>query len=342
MNEPFSHIRPLKLFNPDFVQVLLTRFVLRHHRNGTRLDVSFDENSPTVASVQGKEALRESMKEAWARSGDYGERIEAVISGSRRELRFTDHQFPFRYVSGGTLPILRLAEEEFYVLFLRDIFPIGWNIANGGSESLLELLQPWRIIDREFREELIIASPENGRVYSFPHFPGTSDEGISEKARQIWGGKSRMWRHEPLDLPIFWIDGPDSVCVRYQGGDAECSDGYFLNINAEDFGIEVDRIARIRLDEDVAMFDGELQGRSGKLVNRVIGLFRTDKVHRLITSKRWRALKPDRFFFNGEGYKGADFDRVVENYFLPHLRGFREDRQILALKSVRGDTTSAP
>jgi hypothetical protein len=47
-------------------------------------------------------------------------------------LHFKDPLFPFRYASGGVLPILRIGRKEFFCFFYRDIDPVGWNIANGG------------------------------------------------------------------------------------------------------------------------------------------------------------------------------------------------------------------
>lgn len=60
-----------------------------------------------------------------------------------------DENFPFRYASGGTLPILRMEGQGYYCFFYRDIFPIGWNIANGGCCTREELLNPQMTIERE-------------------------------------------------------------------------------------------------------------------------------------------------------------------------------------------------
>jgi len=45
---------------------------------------------------------------------------------------------------------VRIKEEEYYCLFYRDIFPVGWNIANGGSDNNEELLNPLLTIERSF------------------------------------------------------------------------------------------------------------------------------------------------------------------------------------------------
>ena len=53
-------------------------------------------------------------------------------------LTHDDPAFPFRFGNGGTLPVVRLADRDYYSLFYREVAPIGWNIANGGAESAAE------------------------------------------------------------------------------------------------------------------------------------------------------------------------------------------------------------
>jgi hypothetical protein len=103
----------------------------------------------------------------------------------------------------------------------------------------------------------------------------------------------------------------DAVRIRF-GDDTPIYTGQgFLNINAEDFGIEFDRIAKLSVGPEAVFCDGEL--RSGLLLNRVVGLFAVDRVHELLAQEARRFL-PDRFFWNGEDRTGDELTAVIESY----------------------------
>jgi len=63
---------------------------------------------------------------------------------------------PYRWASGGTLPIVRWRGSWWCALFWRDIPPVGWNIANGASETKDEYKNLDQLIARETREELVV------------------------------------------------------------------------------------------------------------------------------------------------------------------------------------------
>ncbi len=75
--------------------------------------------------------------------------------------------FHLRWASGGAMLITRYNDAKpgdlasyWVALFFRDIFPVGWNVGNGGSESLEELYNVERLCAREFCEEYVITSGE--------------------------------------------------------------------------------------------------------------------------------------------------------------------------------------
>jgi hypothetical protein len=82
----------------------------------------------------------------------------------------------------------------------------------------------------------------------------------------------------------------------------------FLNLNAEDFGIEFDRIAKISVGPEAVFCDGELRGR--ELLNRVVGLFAVDRVQEAHAGGAARFL-PDRLYWNGEDRTGDDAVEVI-------------------------------
>ena len=97
-----------------------------------------------------------------------------------------------------------------------------------------------------------------------------------DAARELWGDRldTDILRFEKTGLLVEWGIGPDSLAIAYGGEAPRPLPGFFLNINATDFGIEVDRIAHLDVSSDATLLDGELN--DGRLINRPIGLFEVD------------------------------------------------------------------
>src|SRR5437762_2067607 len=132
-------IRPLEIAQNEFVQVLLTEFRLRPGKKGLVLDVDFDFNSDAIWLRRGKRYIKERLDPVSMKR--YQEELESILlDPDPRSYDFNDPAFPFRYGNGGTLPVVRMDNKDYYCLFYRDSHPVGWNIANGGAESLSELL----------------------------------------------------------------------------------------------------------------------------------------------------------------------------------------------------------
>ena len=253
-------VGPFKRVQNRFLEVLVSHFVLKRKEDGgSELSVHFTDNTPTVWTRRGKDAVEQMMPNFESKWGAYQAKLDAfLLRGEGDVYEFFDPDFPFRYASGGALPILKLGEEEYYCLFYRDVSPIGWNIANGGCDTQNELLNPVDTVERELREELLIVDPRRKKRYVFKSAAGKSfDRPEFELARRFWQELYPgldVASFDELMIPLKWIEGPDSLDVRFGEGPAESPrDGFFLNINAEDFGIEVDKIARISLDEDVTL-----------------------------------------------------------------------------------------
>ena len=128
------------------------------------LHVEFDDKTPAIWDQNGKRYLREILPrvkrdEVQANPDEFF----AGNGGSSYEFgqpKVDPPEFLFRYASGGTLVLVEFEGDQrpnlYYCLFYRDIHPIGWNIANGGTDTRAELLNPHDTIHRELREELII------------------------------------------------------------------------------------------------------------------------------------------------------------------------------------------
>ena len=196
---------------------------------------------------------------------------------------------------------------------------MGWNISNGGCDSREELLMPGDAAARELREELLMIDKRNRRRYVFGEDLGKSiDRPEFAAARAFW---KSILRTDPedfqvLQLPVRWFDGPDELVVTLGHGRPYATGSHFLNINALDFGIEIDRVAKIHIDQDVVLCDGELY--EGELVNAPIGLFEVESF-----DKRFREgqsqFRPDRFFWSGVLHDGSELDEVIERHWLPGL-----------------------
>src|SRR5262249_34916100 len=153
------------------------------------------------------------------------------------------------------------------------VHPVGWNIANGGTDTRSEMLNPQDTIERELREELLIADFANDTRYTFSANAGKPwDHPVHAAARHLWTRKFPEKEPGALktgEVQVEWLDGPDSLSVQTESGDGQLfldrRTGFFLNINGEDFGIEFDKVGRIRLPDSVTLFDGEIDG--GRMVN---------------------------------------------------------------------------
>jgi len=330
-----EHVRPLQVAEHRFLQVLLTGFTLMAQDEGVSLQIEFDGDTPAIWSVYGKTDVRSAIQPSLEKAADYQQKLNEVLVSRTRDLwRPPDAQLPFRFASGGTLPIIRYRGRDYFCLFYREIFPIGWNIANGGSDTIDELLNPLETVERELREELMVVDRRNCRWYVF--------EGDAEKAldRPEFAAARRLWtkllpgadpeEYERVPLPVKWISGPDTLDVRY-GGEHAIIPGCFLTITAEDFGIEVDRVARIHLDAEAALLDGELCGTF--LLNQPVGLFPTDRWTKDTVEKPGR-FEPEFVFYSGIRHVASELERVIEAY-VNHTSRVRHAEQIAEYSAAR-------
>jgi hypothetical protein len=302
--------------------------------------VCFDDNTPAVWEHSGRRYLRKLV--AREKFAAYQRELDAFLLGDvkgaawRKSYEFNDPRFVFRYVSGGTLPIMRFAggqdANEYYCLMYREVNPIGWNLANGGSDNRAELLNPQLTIERELREELIIAdSTENRRYELGPVAREAADLPAHAVARKLWDEylPSRNLRNlEVVEVPVTWVQGPDSLRVRMGNEGAITRDGFFININGEDFGIELDRVARITLPENAILFSGEMV--RGHLLNNPIGLFNVNRFPSNIPAESLQSkpVRPDFFFFDGKLHTGDQIDEIARGPYLDHVRTYLGDKDL--------------
>lgn len=321
----------------SFLQVLLHEFTLVRSDGGTRLEVVIQNDSPAIHQSEAKAAVKAMISDFAPVADVYQRRLEEFLMGHSADtsLAFRDDNFAFRYASGGVLPIVQIEGQDYYCLFYRDLEPVGWNIANGATDTREELLRPEITIEREFCEELMIVDDANGYLYRFDveHAQIESSASSREHWRATVGGRTGGTLTD-RKLEVHWIDGPDSLSVtvqRDQSGVREC----FLNINALDFGIEVDRVARILLHDRITLCDGELVGTAQ--INRPIGLFAAERLNERVAAGL-RRFEPDILFHDGVRLEGVPLDEVIFNRFLRDLFQVRtrRERDVHGLATERG------
>jgi len=301
-----------------FIEVLVTKFTLKRTRRGFRLSVAFNNKNLAVWSDLGKREVQRKIPAFKTLSEKYQRELDDfLITGKEPFYLFNDSKFPFRFASGGTLPIIRRGHKEYYGFFYRDIEPIGWNIANGGCDSLHELFNPIETIERELREELVAFNCIRRKWLLFE--AGEGEIAARPEFLNIRGLLAKQYPRLQLgefgidEIPLKWLDGPDELQVTFGNRDEPKVSGCFLNINAKDFGIEIDRIAWITIDPETVLYDGESWGST--LVNSPVGLFEVDRFNDLVKSESTHFL-PDIFFYDARCYnEGKKHIKIkVENY----------------------------
>lgn len=317
-------VRPFVSAENQCLQVLLDRFHIERKGNGFELQVSFDKESPTIWNRAARRHILGTLPVA--RRAALQQQLQEFFASDREEFDYHDATFPFRLGNGGTLPIVRLRNTEYFALFYREAHPTGWNIANGGANTRYDLLHPDAIVERELREELVIVEPERREWYVFDWDDARlRDHQDFVVAQQLWTSKFRE-RQLPdfkrIPLPLKWtlppdaeltntqVPGYDSMVVEFDNECVYTGQG-FLNINAEDFGIEFDRIAKLTVGPGAVFCDGEVS--DGRLVNRVVGLFPVEAMHEQLELGATH-FEPVRWFWEGKDRTRHGLRETIANY----------------------------
>ena len=325
-----SWIRPLNEAENHFLEVLVDSVSLKRKRDGSgaSMAVTFDSDAQTIWNRRGKDEIRERVIPDFSiQWPEIAEKLEAFFFGNSAQANceLPGKTFPFRFCSGGALPLITIGDKQYYRLHWRDIHPVGWNIVNGGSDNVLEMLDPQRIIYRELLEELLIFDINDSDIRQLTPLiengPAWLENPREAEVLRLWkirflqnGMKFDSIRQDRL--PLGWMQGPDDLKVTFvdrkknvvQNGGAR---NVFLNVNAEDFGIEVDCVVRLRLPETAVICDGELL--EGVLLNSAIGLFEMQAMHQALRDGKTE-FKPDILFHGGRRYDDSDLQHVISQF----------------------------
>jgi len=322
MNTQSSNlVLPIYLAANRFLEVLLDNFKLERFGDGSQLTVNFNKDSLAIWTFLGKEEVKKEINDYLEKFPKLQRILDDFLVYQKYEkdvfelkdfLLTEENKFPFRYASGGTLPIIRYGAKEYFCLFYREVDPIGWNIANGGCDDRNELLNPLDTIERELNEELIafdkdkeihyVFKYDNGKSLNLPEFVATR-----RLLRKIIGKDIETF--QKIEIPLTWIDGPDRLLIKMDDEDWKV-EKCFINVTAKDFGIEIDKIAQINLDENVRLIDGEVAGREP--INAIVGLFDIAQFNKKSLDDENTKYFPDIFFYDGVPHKTHEFDTIFK------------------------------
>jgi hypothetical protein len=300
----------------DFLQVLIPEFILSRRGKGVQIDIDLTDDLQTLKKSAEKLVVNEKYKNKKYKA-DFQKSLNTFYS-QEEILSYRVHcdNYPLRHANGGVLPIIRLNNIDYFCFFYRCIFPVGWNIANGASNTLDDLINPAKIIHREFLEELFFFDHKKKLQYCLETNPDEFSTGTFKEALNLWQdklGKVKLNSYTKQPLPMKWITGPDKIIV-HRNEKNHPAEGIFVNITPDDNAIEIDRIAIINLKDNVALLDGEVDNI---LINRIIGLFKVEKV---LKSLHKTSFTPDRIFFNGKEHLAGEMTSLLENSYFPAHR----------------------
>lgn len=171
--------------------------------------------------------------------------------------------FALRHASGGALVRLARGGHRHDLLFLRDIAPEGWNIANGASQDAEELARIDDVIRREVEEEVLFHDGRNLYVLGDP-------SKNLELAHAVARWQERLGTKTVTRRPPSFLEGPDSIEVIMPDGRVTRTEGLHVIASAEDFSLECVRVAEIQIEETAVPLDGEIL--KGALLDRVVTL----------------------------------------------------------------------
>ena len=244
-----------------FLQVVLPRIEGTALRDGgVAFRVEITSDMPALESPARKALVTEHY------DADAVRECERAIARCRDEGRafaFEAPGFALRHASGGALVRVERCGDSRDLLFLRDIAPEGWNIANGASEDVGELADIESVLRREVAEEVLFRCGDDLLALG-------DDARHDELALAVELWRERLGTRSMKALPLRWEDGPDTLEVTMPDGRITTTDGLHVIASAADFSLECVRVAAVSVPDDAVPLDGEIL--DGRLLDRVVAL----------------------------------------------------------------------
>lgn len=231
-------------------------------------------------------------------------------------------QIYLRWASGGAMLISRYESaskgniDNYWVaLFFRDIFPIGWNVGNGASETSVEHASIQQVCARELCEEYVVLNshlePDKGEVKWYPF----EARGASSAIEEIHALVSPRFQYKHVKYREY-VDKvklvptaddikkhEDRVChysgrqcvgiepvktglaVKVFNGNSSRGLHLLFSINPFEQGIETIALMFIQMRPGWSLIDGEFHLGREVLIRRPVALFNLGWLHRVFSNK---------------------------------------------------------
>lgn len=298
-----------KSFWPDwaFAEVILFNQVrlLQRELGASKyceLHVDLQDQSYGIYNNAGKRFLRDE----WGNCNDFKDECfkrsqlihDFINTSNNDELILDCDQMPIRWASGGFLPIIKWKNEKWVALFFRDLNPIGWNVANGASESKEEYKDIDLLATREFGEELLVLNckPRKNCLYFAYDFPDAERNTIAEKFMKehlkLRRSHDKLYIEKSKNkIPVDFLNTPFRIHVKYHSPTFKTLHYELRNIlfqlNPCEFGVEVLRVCELEMPTNGGyLLDGEIWTKNNMpiLVRRPIILFKLDFLKKVYQS----------------------------------------------------------
>jgi len=228
-------------------------------------------------------------------------------------LEIDTRETPFRWASGGILPIAHWKGKYWYVLFFRGIMPVGWNLPNGASENAEEYKNLHTLMVREFSEELILLNREPKIDDPVPiiqrvfHFDDPIFEELPEEVKDKITSKKFIKKHAKLrkshdNLDIKFEDDdkglnlervktPFEIEIKYNSRNSKKNTtkkikDVIFSVNPYEFGIESISIYNFEMKEDDYPMFGEIWEVADCLLREPVLLISCDYVQEVFNNNK--------------------------------------------------------
>ncbi|NOQ75618.1 MAG: hypothetical protein GQ574_26660 [Crocinitomix sp.] len=255
------------------IQLLLTENIeIEKEPDRIVLKISTKKEPYGIYNNRGKQFIRswfsrseKERKELFS----FNEKLKNFLYAESNGSIFKLKNHPYRWASGGAIPIVNYQNKKWLLTFFRDIAPLGWNIANGASENKAERENLNRVIFREFSEEINLFSdhPLERRAMIQKQFylpEMTAKDSFLSPSFYI---KQHRLRGQQDGLRIgFDKDSKNKVRIKTipTPFDLEVDQEHdycreiIFNINPFEYGIEILRLLMFNMKDEDYILDGEM------------------------------------------------------------------------------------
>ncbi len=276
------------------ITLLFNQMHLEREGENTLLNIDLRDQSCAIYSNRGKQFLySEFLPKDPTQYLNLSQEAHDFLRGHSEDDRFPFQVNALRWASGGFLPIAQWHGKQWVCLFFRDIYPVGWNIANGASETKREYKYLNDLIYREMLEELVII---HGTPRKYAHLerrmlispgPESVNNGLftypliekHDRFRDKHDG-IRLTRTRGSDITTEFTHQQVRVFFHEDWSNAEpvLTNNVLIAINPLELGIEVIRVGRFKLRDDEVLLDGEVytSSKGEYLVRRPVVMISTD------------------------------------------------------------------